>query len=228
MEKFVWVVCYVDISKIHTLERSLAQRYKIYGDVEAYIPTIQVLQSKAKSKGEYKDVPLLFNYGFFKIPAYFIYNEEFLRNLRTDVDCIYQWLRDPGKETMKKKKKRKIPTIATSTPKEIASLRASCKELSTYSDNDVKKLEVGQVITLKTYPFENMLVKVASINLRGKYIIADILTSMSITPTVRLSFEQIFYTLYNNNSLVTSGRESSLDEMVENGYSLDHMTHGNP
>jgi len=224
MEKFVWIVCYVDITKIDTIERALAKNYRVYGKIVAYIPTIKVLSKTFKKRNEYKDVPLLFNYGFFKVPEYFLYNEEFLRNMKRDFDCIYQWLRDTSKQKIKKTKKIKIPTVATVSQKEIEKLKEVSTKYSTYSKEQIDQLKIGQTVTLKTYPFENLMVKIESIDRKRKEVMVELLSDMGITPRLKISFDHIFYTIYNTNNLTGGFREQSLDEMVENGFSLDYYS----
>lgn len=224
MEEYVWIVCYIDITEISSIESNLAKKYRRYMDIEAYVPTIRVLDKTFKKRDEYKDVPLLMNYGFFKVPKYFIYNDELLKTFKFDVKAIFQFLKNPEKEKLRKKKNRKVSVVATVSEKEIKSLMEVCKSYSVYSESQVNALSIGQIITLKTYPFENVMVEIVELDRKKKQAKVQIISEvMTIAPTVTITFDHLFYTIYNENNLVTPARESSLDEMRENGYSIDNL-----
>ena len=60
--------------------------------------------------------------------------------------------------------------MALARSHEIKALKESSDKLQTYSSQEVEDLKVGALITLKTYPFENMLVEVMEINLKQKKV----------------------------------------------------------
>lgn len=223
MEDYVWIVCYINVTELDSIEANLAKKYRRYMDVQAYVPTVRVLDRTFKRQNQYKYVPVLLNYGFFKVPKYFIYNDELLRVLKNDVKAIYEFLKDPTKEKLRIKKHRKIPVVATVSQQEIDNLIEVCKNYSVYSQSQEQSLTPGQIITLRTYPFDNVMVEIISINRGAKKAKVKILSGMNITPLVTISFDHIFYTIYNDHSLVTPAKEKSLDEMRENSYTIDNL-----
>lgn len=223
MEDYVWVVCYLNLADAVDIEANLAKKYRRYMDIEVFIPTIRVLTKTFKRKDEYQEVPLLLNYGFIKVPRHFIYNDELMRILKRDVKAIFQFLKNPSREDTRKKRMKKIPVVATVTQHEIDTLVAECKNKSAYSQKQADDLKPGQIVTLRTYPFDGVLVEISQIDPGRKQAKVKILSDMAkIAPSITISFDHLFYTIYNS-SITTPGRESSLDEMLETGYSIENL-----
>jgi transcription antitermination factor NusG len=228
MENYVWVICYVDITKIDSIEKNLGKKYRKYLNVEAFVPLVKILNKTFKRKDLYKEVPLLLNYGFFKVPEYFIYNDETLRLLKEDVEAIYQWVKDPAKESRRKRKKRKMPTVALATQTEIEQLIVQSKKFSTYTPEQVDELQVGSIVTLRTYPFENMMVEILEIHKARKKVDVKIISDVKIHSKVTISFDHLFYTIYHENSLVNSGKEVTIGDIKDRGFDLENHYHHEP
>lgn len=221
MAKYVWIVCYVDITQLDRLQRDLAKKYRRYSKIQAYVPTVQILDKTFKKKDTYKEVPLFMNYGFFNVPEHFLYNDELLRTFKDDITAVYQYLKDPAKVKIRKKKKRKINVISTVSDAEIDKIKETCDKFKIYSDEDAQNLKVGDVVNLKKYPFENMTGTIISLNLPKKEAKVEIHTDMSLSPKITIAFEHLFYSIHNAESIVSSGKEVSLDDLTDNGFSID-------
>src|SRR5882757_7780452 len=102
---YSWVVAYIDSTFISSVEKELS-KFEIYREIEAYIPTVKVLKKTFKGKQTWEEVPLLFNYGFFKIPRKFAVHHKFLEDLKNNISCIYAWVKDPVKVVKTKPKLR--------------------------------------------------------------------------------------------------------------------------
>lgn len=199
-----WAIAYIDSTNLHYLPSDLRKHPK-YRMVEAYIPTISILKKKLKGKSHFEEVPLLFNYGFFCVPKYFIPNSYFLDEMKTDIRCIYAWVLDP---VVLKTKVSSDEIIGLYNPKgvalakdnEIENLRMQEKVQSIYSAKDIDTLFEGKVIVLKKYPFENLPATICKIDPIQKKVQVrlNLDTPMAEKP-ITVSFENIFYSAYETH-----------------------------
>jgi hypothetical protein len=215
-----WIVCYIDSGKLHLLEKDLSQQPK-YRSVKAYIPTVKVLKKKFKNKNHFEDVPLLFNYGFFEVPEYFIYNPWFLDTLKQDIRAIYGFVRDSSRINYddgrilpygKKLLAQNPSHVALASTQEIATIMAAENEGSMYSAKDIEKLRVGAVVTLHTYPFEGLQAKIVAIDPRKKEVEVTLLLQTHLSK-IRVSFDNVFYTIYKSEYMNTAMKEQSIEEI---------------
>lgn len=199
-----WVICYINISLLHHLSMDL-RKYPKYRVVEAYIPTVSILKKQLKGKSHYEKVPLMFNYGFFKVPKYFIPNPHFLYQMEKDVKCIFGWVKDP---LLKYKKKPILEygatlhnpeNIAIASDDEMQELRNQERNQAIYSAQDIDTLYPGRLIILKKYPFENLPAEIVEIDRAKKEVKVKLQldTSLSEKP-IKVSFDNIFYSVYLN------------------------------
>jgi len=216
-----WVIAHIDLSNLHYLNTDL-RKYPKYRLLEVYIPVINILKKKLKGKNHFESVPLLFNYGFFKVPKYFIPNPHFLDEMRKDLRCLYSWVTDPITLTSKRSIDKPIGLynprgIALATEREIKRLRIQEKAQSIYSAKDIDTLFEGKIIILKKYPFENLPATIESIDRDRKkvMVILNLDTPMAARP-ISVSFENIFYSAYQNY-MDTEMKEASI-EVIQKKY----------
>lgn len=223
----VWVISYVSSKNLDRLERDL-KRSRIYRGVKTFIPMVNVLKKKHKGKEHFDKVPFLFNYGFFRVPKYFIPNPHFLEKLKRDVDAIYGWVKDPCAVTeVDYSKPNKYflhnPSgVALANQKEIVRIKKSQNHKSVYSVSDIDNLYEGKIIILKGYPFDGLEAEVKSVDKGRKQVEVRLLLQMSIR-TVKVSFDNIFYSIYQDNYMNTEMREVSLDDLKERYNSVDNI-----
>lgn len=223
----VWVISYISSKQLPFLERDL-NKSKVYRGVKTFIPMVNVLKKKHKGKELFDKVPFLFNYGFFRVPKYFIPNAHFLEKMKKDVGAIYAWVKDPCTSTeITYNKPTKYflhnPTgVALATQKEIIKLKKSQSYKSIYSAADIDNLYEGKIIILKGYPFDGLEAEVKSINKKKKQVEVRLLLQTSIR-TVKVSFDNVFYSIYHDSYMNTEMRESSLDELKEKYNSIDNI-----
>lgn len=223
----VWCIAYINRDHIGIAEEEL-KRYKY--NVTAYIPTVKILKKKFKGKYIFEFVPLLFNYGFFKINYKEATDPKFLMELRNRITCIYGWVKDPTKAIYSSPRLSAsnsdtysgISVTALATDKEVARLIKKAKAISIYSAEDLARLQPGDYIKLKGYPFDDMPAEIISINLRKKEVKVSLLMDVMIKQ-ITVSFENVFYTIYQG--LNENSKEKSYDETSENfgPNSLDKM-----
>lgn len=219
-KKQVWLIAYVNRKHIEVVQSELIEYG--YKEVEAYIPTIKVLRKKFKGKNCFEFIPLLFNYGFFKVPYESACNSEYLSELRQRITCIYGWVKDPIKEMQKDRHLKAsntnlsnaIPRAAVATDKEIQEMVKTSGDMGIYTQEDLKRIGPGDYIKLEGYPFEGMPAEVVSINHKKGEVSVKLLIDSFITgKEIKVSFDNVFYTVYKDYR--ENGRESSSDELNE-------------
>jgi transcription antitermination factor NusG len=223
VNKYAWVIAYIDAAHIEKVDKEL-KKYPEYEDISAYIPTIKLLRKSFKGKNEFEDVPLLFNYGFFRIPRKFALYKNFLENLQRDISCIYAWVKDPAKVIQSAPKIRldgetvfgdKFIPVATATAEEVANIVKNSDNYSTHDSKDIEKLKPGDIIILHGYPFEGVEAKVVDINSKKQEIKVEIMI-FDQRKEAKVSFDNVFFTVYHNkgfdDSLVFAG---AIDAMTE-------------
>jgi transcription antitermination factor NusG len=226
-EKEIWCIAYINRDYISIVKRELKQ-YN-YDMVEAYIPTVKILKKTFKGKQEFQEVPLLFNYGFFKMPFNYACNEEFLSQLRQRLTCLYGWVKDCSKVIEDKPELRMdndgmiiaLPRTAIATDKEVSILAKTSMDNNVYSADDLANISEGDCIMLHGYPFDNIPAQIVKINYKKKEVKVKLLLEV-IMKNVSVSFDNVFYTVYNNFDENT--KDKSLNEIDENGInSIDKI-----
>jgi transcription antitermination factor NusG len=217
---YVWLICYIDSENIETIEKDLNKK-KIYKGIEHFVPLVKILSKKFKGKNIYDHIPLLFNYGFFKVPIEKATNKEFLSGMKSDIKGIYAWVKD-GMRRDKESLYYRIP-LAIATPEEIKNLIKSQLTNSIYSAEDLERVKEGQIVNLKGYPFENMDAEVLRIDFVKKEVKVS-LQMGNIFKEVIVSFDNVFYSIYHGGYDETVFKEKSLDEIKErNNGSIDKL-----
>lgn len=232
---FSWVIAYIDSAYIDKVTTELA-KFREYKEVAAYIPTVKILKKTFKGKQTFEDVPLLFNYGFFKIPRKFAVHHKFLEGLKENISCIYAWVKDPHKIVAKASKplllneksfyhEKEIPA-ATATAKEIALLAKDSFNYSAHSADDIEKVKPGSMITLRGYPFEGVVATVMEINPKKETVKVKI-NIFDQLREIDVDYDNVFFTIYHAKSYDDSITvKNSLHAMVESG-GLDKQTFKN-
>jgi len=215
--KTVWCIAYINRDHIGIVEEELKKyNYK----VEAYIPTVRILKKKFKGKSIFEFVPLLFNYGFFKVEYESAINPQFLMELRNRITCIYGWVKDPTKilhdgprlSANNSDSPGGILATALATDAEVARLTKESDAMSIYSAEDLARLQPGSYIKLKGYPFDDMPAEIIKINLSKREVKVSLLMD-ALVKEVTVSFENVFYTVYQGFN--EDSKEESYDELNE-------------
>ncbi len=214
---FIWVIAYVNRNHIPLAQEELEEWE--YDNVEAYIPTVKLLKKKFKGKDMFEFVPLLFNYGFFRMPYEKACDPSFLMTLRHRITCIYGWVKDPAKSIKEVNLninntiiKNALPKAAMATDEEVSNMIQVSNELSIYDKDTLGRLKPGDYIKLEGYPFEGMEAKILEINLNNHKVKVEIQLD-DIIKEVTVSFDNVFYTIYKNFN--EDSKEKSSDAMVD-------------
>ena len=226
-----WCICYIRVDRLHTLSYDL-RKYEKYKTVKAFIPKIRILRKKFKGKNHYEEVPLLLNYGFFKVPKYFIPNPHFLDEMKKDIESIFSWLKNPSAPGKRDYLLHYRPgalynpsKVAIALEHEIKNMEKSQINKSIYTKDDIKTLYKGKIITLHGYPFDDLDAEVLSIDEARKEVKVKLLLGDSLSRAI-VSFDNIFYTVYNENYLKPGMREESLDAMKLKAKTIDNLFNG--
>ena len=213
--EYCWVIAYINSDYIDRVHSDLA-KHKVMMDIEAYIPTIKILKKQHKNKSHYESIPLLFNYGFFKIPRDKAVKPAFLDYMKDRVSCIIGYVKDST--AVMKNPQVKVNTsmrtrmngYAIATEQEIANLLEMQNNLTIHSTDEIQSLYPGKVITLKGYPFDDLeaeVIKVQANNVLVKLLSGDLLKKVTV------SFDNIFYTVYKNSQINHDSKTKSLEEL---------------
>lgn len=196
--RYVWAVAYVNRTFLPTVFKDL-QPFEDEG-IRAYIPTVRVLRKQFKNKKHFEEVPLLFNYGFFRLPFHRACDKDFLMRMKVSVNVIYNWLYN-NSIPEKDEEGRYFNSLKVETVKvrEIAFLKRACLLNSIYSSDDVSKFGKGDYIVLHGYPFENIPAEILSVNAKKEEVRVRLLVNGdSVISEVTVNFSNIFYSIYSN------------------------------
>ena len=214
---YVWAVAYIDNEQLPRTAEYLS-RYPEYENITAFIPTVKILTKTFKNKSEFEEVPLLFNYGFFKIPRQLIQNHEFFAQLKERVPVIYHWVKDvAGAFSVKpvfalaKPTKREYVPYAIATDEEIQRIVEEAAKTTIYSGEDLKTMIEGSFITLKGYPWEDMQAKILKIDARREEVKVELILD-NLMKEVTVSFHNVFYTIYSGGHKIQPMKEQSIEE----------------
>lgn len=225
MKQYVWVIAYIDSDLIGKIPSEL-QKNKSYKNIEYQIPTVAVLKKQLKGKDHFKQVPLLFNYGFFKLPLDWALNIDLLNKVKGDISCISNWVKDRASKGGPKKDDeaeewryelgiRDVPIATVS----IEAIQLCCNiadELSIFSSEDINRLKEGDIVHLMGYPFEGMKAKVVEINTKSKKVKVLLANALEEEETfemkVEVHFDNIFYSLYQGSHNENYNQETLLED----------------
>lgn len=228
MSKYIWLIAHVDSSKVEQLHKDIKKFPEYQLEIEAKVPTVRILKKQFKGKDIFNDVPLLFNYGFFKIPVAWAINKDILELITQRLSCITHWVKDPAKKGLTQLPlrtdthatiKRLIP-YATCTDDEVERMVKVAKEESIHSSTDIENLKVGDIINLIGYPFEGMEATVRSIDKKGKQVLVEI-ASLGFSREVKVSFDNIFYSIYRGSYNEVYNREKTLTDYQSKNASYE-------
>jgi len=190
----LWCIAYINKVFIHTIDKDL-QSFG-YQDIKFNIPTVKVLKKRFKGKNYYDEIPLLFNYGFFRLPIESARDQDYLQRMKVAVQGIYNWLWRP-KGLMSPHIKNPI-LVATIKMSELAILKRISLANSIYSSDDISGLSKGKFIILRGYPFEGMAAEVVEIMDKQEKVKVKLLGDNLLGEPI-VSFSNIFYSVYSGH-----------------------------
>ena len=91
-KKFVYCIFYLEKKYYQNTQEQLQQSG--FHRLKAIIPMVKILKKTIKGKMQFVEEPVLFNYGFIKMPSEFAYDRQFLNKVKKAVPGIHHWLKD--------------------------------------------------------------------------------------------------------------------------------------
>lgn len=198
---YVYAICYLELKYYMNIARDL--KAKGYKHIVPIIPTVKILRA-SKNNTSYDEVPILFNYGFIKMPIKEAYSRDFLMKLRRDIPGIRGWMNSPESLHQKKKKRRidnmdifdDFSIVATATKSEVRRFKRLAKNDKKFSLDNLN-INIGDYIILKGYPFEGVDATVVSINYRERTV-KLLLYPENGRMEINLPFDSVMYSVYQN------------------------------
>lgn len=228
---YVYCICRIDTKFWKGINSSLRERG--YSDIKCFVPTVQVLLSSKDKKHQYKDVPLLFNYGFIRMRSTKAYNRQFLRELSQNVQGINGFLKSLDYMHPKKLRRRidnaedwdDFSKVATVSRKEFKYYQDLAKANQIYHLSDVA-VKAGETVILKKYPFDGLIAKVLDFNFSNKTVMVEIYPGNGSVIKLQLPLDNILYTPYDNydeDNLLVNSSNWDVESLPEGEEPLDEM-----
>lgn len=177
---------------------------KGYSEVSLCIPVVSILKKRVKGKDIYEDMPLLFNYGFIKIPTEKAFSRPYINKLKRDISGIVTFLN--SSESLHPKRLRKrvdgeefddFSIVATVSNKEVRRFKRLSRENKVYSLDELSNIKPNDFITLRGYPFNGVSATIKEINL-GEKTVRVVLYPNNGSMEVILPFDNVVYSVYSN------------------------------
>ena len=228
---YVYCICRVDTKFWKGINSSLQERG--YSDIKCFVPTVQVLSSSKDKKHQYKDVPLLFNYGFVRMRSTQAYNRQFLRELSQNVHGLTGFLKSLDYMHPKKLRRRidnaedwdDFSKVATVSREEFKYYRDLAKANQIYHLNDVA-VKAGETVILKKYPFDGLIAKVLDFNFSNKTVMVEIYPGNGSVIKLQLPLDNILYSPYDNydeDNLLVNSSNWDVESLPEGEEPFDEM-----
>lgn len=224
---YVWVITYITDKYMDRVDKEV----ELSGlDIQIFIPKVRVLDKEVKGKKQYVYKPLLFNYGFTKMPFRYACSKEKLADIKTQITAIYGFFRDksmsldkprvigkdengelikePRDMVGKYKLEEKLAIVSGS---EVFRMLRQAQNNSIF-DADKESLSIGSAITLSGPVYNGMTGTIVALKNETVKIELDMF-NFAKPMTVEIDYGNIFYTIYRdyNPNKLFSG--PSLDEL---------------
>lgn len=203
--RYKYCIFYLEDKYYQTLDQELKRRG--YDDVTAIIPTVTVMKgSTSRGKVIYKEEPILFNYGFLKIPTVKALDRDYLRTMARKVPGIRGFLKDTITLHTRKKKRARVENIdiwddfslvATCSRKQVRRYLKIQKENKKFSVSDLTSIKPGDYVNLKGYPYEGVDATVLEVDHTNKKV-KLLMYPQHGKLEVWLPFDNVFYSVYHN------------------------------
>lgn len=220
---YVYCVCRVDTKTWKTINDSLKERG--YINIKCFVPTVQVLSRSKGHKQEYKEIPMLFNYGFIRMNSRLAYNRQFIRQLTREIPGIVSFLKSLDYMHPKKLRKRidnaedwdDFSKVAIVSKKDIKYYKKLSKSNQIYHLSDIAN-KSGDMIILRKYPFDGLLAKVLDFSFTNKTVRVEIYPGQGSIIQLQLPLDNVLYTpydSYNEDVLLVDKYKLDVDSLSE-------------
>lgn len=199
--KKVYAITRVDVERFHFLQTELDKAG--LGHIKAIVPSVPILISTRRGKKEYKEVPILFNYGFLRVPLEDLYNREFLLQVPKVVPSMYSWVTSPEPLHRKKIRHRTenydlwddFSQVAIASDIDVKRFIKLAESQQVYGADDILTLPLGSYITLKGYPYEGLGATILEVNPHKKQVKVQVCEDFAEL-SVWVDFGHVLYSPY--------------------------------
>lgn len=225
-KKFVYCIFYLEKKYFHNTQKQLQEAG--FHKLKAIIPMVKILKKTIKGKMQFVEEPVLFNYGFIKMPSEFAYDRQFLNKVKKSIPGIHHWLRDT--DTLHPKKKRRridnaedwddFSLVATCPRKDVRRFLKISRENHQYSLDDFVKVTPGTFVQLKGYPYDGMNATVKKVDHTTRTVELDMVTLMGGSLTLTLPFDNVIYSVYKDydpDVIYASFLDMDMNQVTEEG-----------
>lgn len=228
-KKFVYCIFYLEKKYYQNTQEQLQKAG--FHRLKAIIPMVKILKKTIKGKMQFVEEPVLFNYGFIKMPSEFAYDRQFLNKVKKVVPGIHHWLKDTSTLHPKKKRRRidnaedwdDFSLVATCPRKDVRRFLKISRENQQYNLDDFVRVTPGTFVQLKGYPYEGMSAKVKKVDHNTRTVELDMVTIMGGSLTLTLPFDNVIYSVYRDYdpdviyaSLLDRDMNQVTDEGIQN------------
>ena len=201
--KYVYCIFYIERKFYRKINDEL--KAKGYKKIRAIVPEVKILKKAIKGKTYYEEVPVLFNYGFMRMPTELAFSRTFLRKLRRDISGIRTFLKSTCTMFPRKKKRRidnaddfdDFSMVATCSKQEVRRFRKIARANRRYSLEDLAKLKAGDYVTLNIYPYEGVDAVIKKVNKKDKTVTLNLYPRMG-NMEVTIPIDHVLYSIYHN------------------------------
>lgn len=201
--KYVYCIFYIERKFYRKINDEL--KAKGYKKIRAIVPEVKILKKAIKGKTYYEEVPVLFNYGFMRMPVELAYSRTFLVKLRRDISGIRTFLKSTQTMFARKKKRRidnaedfdDFSRVATCPKQEVRRFRKIARANRKYSLEDIAKLKVGDYVNLNIYPYEGVDAVIKKVNKKDKTVTLNLYPMMG-SMEVTIPIDHVLYSIYHN------------------------------
>ena len=225
-KKFVYCIFYLEKKYYQNTQEQLQQAG--FHRLKAIIPMVKILKKTIKGKMQFVEEPVLFNYGFIKMPSEFAYDRQFLNKVKKAVPGIQHWLKDTSTLHTKKKRRRidnaedwdDFSLVATCPRKDVRRFLKISRENQQYNLDDFVRVTPGTFVQLKGYPYEGMSAKVKKVDHNTRTIELDMVTIMGGSLILTLPFDNVIYSVYMDydpDVIYASFLDMDMNQVTEEG-----------
>lgn len=225
-KKFVYCIFYLEKKYYQNTQEQLQEAG--FHRLKAIIPMVKILKKTIKGKMQFVEEPVLFNYGFIKMPSEFAYDRQFLNKVKKAVPGIHHWLKDTRTLHPKKKRRRidnaedwdDFSLVATCPRKDVRRFLKISRENQQYNLDDFVRVTPGTFVQLKGYPYEGMSAKVKKVDHNTRTIELDMVTLMGGSLILTLPFDNVIYSVYRDydpDVIYASFLDMDMNQVTEEG-----------
>lgn len=201
---YCYTIFYIERKYMDNIDKDIKDHN--YKHIRAIIPMVTILKkSTSRGKKIYSNEPVLFNYGFIKMPKDKALSRDFLRKLKRDIPAIRGFLKNTETLHPRKKKSRidnmdifdDFSIVATCPWEDVRRFLKISRENKKFSVDDLVSIKPGDYVILKGYPFEGIDATIEDIDYK-KNKVKLLLYPQNGKMELWLDFDQVLYSVYQN------------------------------